>query len=1191
MKTNLNMKSLHNLYSVVATLFLLSVGMGQVWGQVIPNPGDDLSQYEITMSSSASSSITDGEWYIACYNNSKSGYLYSDGSSWSAHSFSESEYAHLLVRFNSSGSSRSIQSFNSNYLYISYVWYVVEYAWNIESSSTEKVLNFSNSGSNYCIYRTSDVMKKAGCLRFNNNELSVASSNNTTSYEKWNFYKVAFRRKTTTTFAQTSCETDGNHYIQTATLSPSEAGSLKYSVTSGNATIDENTGKITPSAKGSVTVKATFEGNDEYAPSEATYTVNFTKTPAFLYFDGMEEKEYEVNYSSNKSFNTSVSMSPVDYRWKGITFTLSENNCGATIAQDNAYYLLINYASIGSVKVTASFAGDDTYTACSASFILNVTKNQPIIKFQDAKVTKQFNNSDSSQNYNIQTINSVDPDWAKNYSTIVYSLGSDNTCGATINSSTGRVDFSQAGKVTVIATYPANDLCEEATASYELTVTGTQTLSVNPISATISVDETQEIMVTSKNTNADISYSLSSDPTVTVTNESSYDSEGIRYLVLTVKGTSCGLSHITFSQGTIQVQSEITVVKKTPEFTIQATPSTIYIGETSQLSIASNTGDGTSVTYSAASTAVTISGSTVTASQVNADTQVTITGVLAATDKCNEATATTTITVKALMSASLSASVANSSVEIDGQTTLTVQSYSGGDVTYSGYDASVISIEGTGKEVTINALAAGSTTITVSQAADGHYAASQTTVAIEVVKKTATASVSPADVTIKVGGTQTLTLTTVSDGEVSFRSGNIEIATLESSGKTATVTGLAEGEVEIYYSVASSATYESIPEAYITISVVDKYTFRLGQFVRLKGKATNTYAKSEATSDGNMQHTTSASDNSTIIYCEPTGNTTTIAETVYSTSKLLFYDKGQYTTATSQLAELGATTTASTYVFLESNTQGVFTIMSDASTNSYLNDGTSNVTSSSSANGDNTLWQVEIVNALPVTILAEQYSGGYATLCCPVALQVPSGITAYNVGGKIGSGEGAACDYSLVLERISNIIPANTPVVLNGTPGNYNFPLLYNNEDNALQPAPGFKGTIPTILTSSQTPIGSVYTLQHHSTNSNTGFYLWAGDNTSTGNGIADNRTYIHGFRAYFVEPSSGGTSAPGFSFVISDDPAGNTTGIVNVNDSYGFDSLSSGNGPAVFDLQGCKVQHPRAGQLYIVNGKKVQFR
>lgn len=113
----------------------------------------------------------------------------------------------------------------------------------------------------------------------------VAPASTTISYTV-NVSKV--KTQTTLSFGEAydgktiSAELDDAFTAPTATLAPAvEGATIKYSSSTPSvATVDETTGAVTLVGKGTTTITATYEGNDDYAASEASYTLNVTKTVA-----------------------------------------------------------------------------------------------------------------------------------------------------------------------------------------------------------------------------------------------------------------------------------------------------------------------------------------------------------------------------------------------------------------------------------------------------------------------------------------------------------------------------------------------------------------------------------------------------------------------------------------------------------------------------------------------------------------------------------------------------------------------------------------------------------------------------------------------------------------------------------------------------------------------------------------------
>lgn len=196
-------------------------------------------------------------------------------------------------------------------------------------------------------------------------------------------------------------------------------------------------------------------------------------------------------------------------------------------------------------------------------------------------------------------------------------------------------------------------------------------------------------------------------------------------------------------------------------------------------------------------------------------------------------------------------------------------------------------------------------------------------------------------------------------------------------------------------------------------------------------------------------------------------------------------------------------------------------------------------TSAEKWNNNNT-FTIEPVTSLPVTIS----SAGYATLYAPVALNIPTNVTAYV----------ATVDNEsyLHLEEISGgIIPAKTGVILKGDEGTYNFDITTGGsaeDDNVLT------GIVAAIAR----PIGS-YILSNGA--NGVGFY-------------GDGEQPIPGFKSYLAAKDAQGVRGfLGFNF---DDPT-----------AISVIEAAMNAGKAIYDLSGRRVENPVSG-LYIVNGKKV---
>lgn len=232
--------------------------------------------------------------------------------------------------------------------------------------------------------------------------------------------------------------------------------------------------------------------------------------------------------------------------------------------------------------------------------------------------------------------------------------------------------------------------------------------------------------------------------------------------------------------------------------------------------------------------------------------------------------------------------------------------------------------------------------------------------------------------------------------------------------------------------------------------------------------------------------------------------------------------------------------------FKDGNTNGGYGILS---TNAYFydnGDGTSSADRGSSASmTDGNLryrsWQLEAVTSFDFPVNISE--AGYATLCAPVALTIPAGVTAntltLDTNGK-----------TLVLSPVGDAIPAGTPVLIEGPQGSYSF--ATTDGVPAINAANLLIGTYPAIAA----PVGC-YVLQNQS--GAVGFYQ------------VDNVTpNVRGFRAYIPTQTS---PVKAFFFGDTEDA---------------IQSVISGAASAeIYNLAGQRVNKLQRG-VNIVNGKKV---
>lgn len=170
--------------------------------------------------------------------------------------------------------------------------------------------------------------------------------------------------------------TDGTKAVQSVT---SDVQGLTYTYSSSDTSVASISGStITIHKSGTVTITASFVGNESYNPASASYSLVVSKANVTLSF---------TNATVNTTVATStMSVQTVTSSVQGLTITYSSNNSAvATISGTT-----ITIVDVGSATITASFAGNDIYNPASASYSLVVaaaTTDNVITYKASAKLT------------------------------------------------------------------------------------------------------------------------------------------------------------------------------------------------------------------------------------------------------------------------------------------------------------------------------------------------------------------------------------------------------------------------------------------------------------------------------------------------------------------------------------------------------------------------------------------------------------------------------------------------------------------------------------------------------------------------------------------------------------------------------------------------------------------------------------
>lgn len=290
-----------------------------------------------------------------------------------------------------------------------------------------------------------------------------------------------------------------------------------------------------------------------------------------------------------------------------------------------------------------------------------------------------------------------------------------------------------------------------------------------------------------------------------------------------------------------------------------------------------------------------------------------------------------------------------------------------------------------------------------------------------------------------------------------------------------------------------------------------------GTFLRIKGAATGTYISANGTAGAQVPLTSNA--NEAVLYYNNNG-------------QLVGTLCGRGLTGTHSYS---ASASIEKHTFTEAPyAKGAYLIKSNYSGSKVLvdwNDGKLNRWGTE--NDVRSTWYVEEVDVLPVKISA----AGYATLYAPVALQIPADVKAYALTEQ---------DGYLSANQISEVIPAETGVIIEGEEGTYSFPITT-----------GGSGT--SCLSGTESPMAAptgIYTL---GTAEGIGFYKYTG-------------AMVAGFKAYFQNSAD----VKGFNISFS----GNESAIHSITTD------APANAP-IYNMAGQRVKTTQKG-IYIVGGKKV---
>ena len=176
-------------------------------------------------------------------------------------------------------------------------------------------------------------------------------------------YATAEVAKLTTDDAFTNTLTNG--YSLTVSYSSSETDV---------ATVNASTGEVTIKGAGSATITATFVGNEDYEAGSASYCLTVSKaTPTLAFASTNATLRQGKDFEGNTLTTTPGGL------------TVSYSSSAPSVATVDSSTGVPSFVAAGSTTITATFAGNDTYTEANVSYTLK-TLAAPTIAISNADV-------------------------------------------------------------------------------------------------------------------------------------------------------------------------------------------------------------------------------------------------------------------------------------------------------------------------------------------------------------------------------------------------------------------------------------------------------------------------------------------------------------------------------------------------------------------------------------------------------------------------------------------------------------------------------------------------------------------------------------------------------------------------------------------------------------------------------------
>lgn len=254
----------------------------------------------------------------------------------------------------------------------------------------------------------------------------------------------------------------GNNYLRTKdTKDPDGNSTASITFADGKVTIKflgKNTNNLMAYNKSNNLFAVYSNSNQSPIQIYKKQVVSGTKTTI-----SFPKSSYTLNYAEGENGTYTISdnkavLTPAEAG--NVTYSVSSTVEGLAVEVEGE--VMVDTKKVGTATVTASFAGNDTYAASSASYTITVQDNRTTPTLTFGKESYTFDLGATVAPFTNQLT-------APEGVTVVYSSNSEI---ATVNETTGEVTVNTAavGKATITATFAGNETYAPATVTYTIEV-------------------------------------------------------------------------------------------------------------------------------------------------------------------------------------------------------------------------------------------------------------------------------------------------------------------------------------------------------------------------------------------------------------------------------------------------------------------------------------------------------------------------------------------------------------------------------------------------------------------------------------------------------------------------------------------------------------------------------------------------